>query len=265
MAHVPEALILEIEEEEDVAESIEEVTRLLEEKGGRWILKASTGNAGEDLVVFDSVEEVKGLLAERGTGNVWVVQRYIDRPLLLRGRKFHFRVHVLVVGSLQVYVHRDLIGLLSSVAYESAAASDAWAHLTNHCIQTEHPDYNEADSIVFLDELAKVLEEGGCSSGEAAARVSQLWLDVLHVVRGIFEAFQKAPPVAWFPFDNCFEVLGVDVMLDEEWKLWLLEVNSGADFETFGRRNAARCEAFLGDTLAVAVEPHLDGAAAAGG
>ena len=102
MAHVPEALILEIEEEEDVAESIEEVTRLLEEKGGRWILKASTGNAGEDLVVFDSVEEVKGLLAERGTGNVWVVQRYIDRPLLLRGRKFHFRVHVLVAGSLQV-------------------------------------------------------------------------------------------------------------------------------------------------------------------
>ena len=115
--------------------------------------------------------------------------------------------------------------------------------------------------------------------------VAQLWLDIKAVVCGVFEAFEKAPPVAWFPFENCFEagtsrpsarplepkppceVFGVDVMVDQDWKLWLLEetpwgddqpcpsspppltlqVNSGADFETFGRCNADRCEAFLGD------------------
>ena len=53
MSNVPEAILLEIDHAEDIPASLEDVSRLVEERGGRWILKASTGNAGEDLLVFD--------------------------------------------------------------------------------------------------------------------------------------------------------------------------------------------------------------------
>ena len=287
LQNVPEAKILEVEEEEvpffgfrsthrhtagpivtdspsacpqDIEASIEEVRSMLAEKGGRWILKASTGNAGEDLVVFDDVETVGGLLRTRGVGHIWVVQKYIENPLLLRGRKFHLRVHVLAMNAVEVHLHSDVIALLSTVPYESAAMSDSWAHLTNHCVQVEHPEYDESTSIVLLEELTRVLEEGGLVPEEAEARVAQLKVDLKSLTKAIFEAIQKAPPVAWFPFDNCFEVFGVDMMLDTDWKLWLLEVNAGPDFETFGAQNTDRCEAFLRDTLRLAVDPYLAGA-----
>ena len=42
----------------------------------------------------------------------------IDRPLkVYGGKKFHMRVHVLASGTLQVYVHQDVIALISSEEY----------------------------------------------------------------------------------------------------------------------------------------------------
>ncbi len=42
----------------------------------------------------------------------------IDRPLLVYGgKKFHMRVHVVASGTLQVYVHQDIIALISSEPY----------------------------------------------------------------------------------------------------------------------------------------------------
>lgn len=256
LRHVPETHVLEVEDEECVAECIATVQNVLSEKQGRWILKASNGNAGEDLVVFDTLAEVQGLLKAR-VGEIWVMQRYIERPLLLAGRKFHLRVHTLAVGALAVYVHDDIIALKSTAPYADADAKDTWAHLTNHCVQVAHPEYSEASSIVMLDELAAALIEDGMEPAVAQERVEQLLVDVRAVAGGIFEGFQKAPPIAWFPFDICFEVFGIDMMVDEDWHVWLLEVNSGADLETFGSRNVAKCEAFLRDTIEAAVTPRV--------
>jgi hypothetical protein len=66
-----------------------------------------------------------------------VLQRYVAAPLLLDRRKFHLRVYVLAVASLQIYVYsvsacvrphvaklqiaflQDILALFSGVEYES--------------------------------------------------------------------------------------------------------------------------------------------------
>ena len=39
---------------------------------------------------------------------VSLLDRYIERPLLIEGRKFHLRAYVLCVGSLKVYVYSQV-------------------------------------------------------------------------------------------------------------------------------------------------------------
>ena len=56
-----------------------------------------------------TLEAIQALVA---TGRPWVCQRYIERPLLLRGYKTHVRVYVLLVGqnepSRSVYLYRPI-------------------------------------------------------------------------------------------------------------------------------------------------------------
>jgi hypothetical protein len=44
------------------------------------------------------------------SSTAWVLQEYVDRPLLLRGTaKFHIRLNVLVVGNAEIFVHRNYV------------------------------------------------------------------------------------------------------------------------------------------------------------
>jgi hypothetical protein len=56
-----------------------------------------------------------------------------------------------------VYTHRDIIALLSSEPYSDAGIDNTWAHLTNHCVQVGHPDYNEEASRVRVPVTVTVM------------------------------------------------------------------------------------------------------------
>ena len=44
--------------------------------------------------------------------------RYIERPLLVRCRKFHVRAYVLCVGSLSVYAYSEALALFAGKPYD---------------------------------------------------------------------------------------------------------------------------------------------------
>lgn len=84
-----------------------------------WILKPSVANKGADISIVRDWDEVLDALEATEDMREWVLQEYIAQPLLInRGYKFHFRVYVLCIGALKVFVFDEILMLLAAHKYE---------------------------------------------------------------------------------------------------------------------------------------------------
>ena len=64
--------------------------------------------------------------------------------------------------------------------------------------------------------------------GSHAERVRRLHDEVRAVVGECMEAVSTE--LTFFTLPNCFELFGFDLMVDADWRLWLLEANAEPDF-----------------------------------
>ena len=90
--------------------SISDITEEVDkDENSLWILKPSRFDRGDDKHVVRNSKECEKALWEGRHLVEWVCQQYIDRPLLVHGRKFHIRANVLAVGALEVFLHTESI------------------------------------------------------------------------------------------------------------------------------------------------------------
>ncbi|CCW67688.1 unnamed protein product [Phytomonas sp. Hart1] len=204
-----------------------------------FIAKPSVGSQGRGIIVTnDPLNDVEN------TTN-YVVQEYIQSPLLFEKRKFDLRVYVLLIGIREpsIFMFNDGLVRICTEEYEpptAANSKDSFKHLTNYAINKRNVNF------VFNTDVSKGdvgnkrnfkfmnswLESQGYSTSDFWDRVGSL------VVKTIMSAQPKICRVynACFPAYNegytCFEVLGFDVLVDSKLKVWLLEVNHTPSFAT---------------------------------
>ncbi|QDZ20185.1 tubulin--tyrosine ligase [Chloropicon primus] len=210
-----------------------------------WILKPNITNQALGVTVFNDLDTLRSVLSSDEAWNLreWVVQRYVDRPLLVGGKKFHVRVYVLAVGAapMTVYVHDDMLALFAAETYRHAGGSgsvrelsDLGAHLTNTCRVASDGSMTEGEESGFVklfDEIRDEIRVEGAKEG------------IRKVVGECFEAVSS--DLSFMPLPNCFELFGFDFMLDEDWGLWLLEANAEPDFKQTG----GRLNRIIGDAI----------------
>ena len=240
-----------------------------------WIVKPEKLLGGQGIELASSVAEVAAVLdraaaaglrtAEGGIvapGANWVVQKYVERPLLLGGRKFDVRVLALVTDAWDVYVYEHGFCRLTSAPYSlerggggaaaaSAAASASAAaassdfsagagfskvaHITNHCYQVTASEYgaHEPSNLLSFDQLQTALDlrlgAGALSvRGQLWPRWAEAILEMLSAARGAAEA-GAAPPGGGRR--HWFEIIGVDFVVDEHFRSWLIEANTTPGLE----------------------------------
>lgn len=242
------------------------------------IVKPDTGCQGKGIVLTRRLADIEAIDAETPitTTNQYVVQKYIMRPYLIDGYKNDLRLYVLVtsVKPLRVFLFHDgLVRLCTSQyvapAEEGCDLEDACAHLTNYAINKnsdafeapaetggEDADSGSKRSIKWL--LRHVTETEGESVAKKLWRkmgrlVAKLLLAVAPTIDAEGNA-QLAKDLSGGAFfaggrQRCFEVLGVDVMLDAKLKPWLLEVNHLPSFRCDAGLDADIKGALLRQTL----------------
>ena len=81
-----------------------------------WIMKPSSKAQGKGIFLINKLSQIKRWASSKWGGLQYIISTYIDRPLLIGGKKFDLRIYVLVTNyrPLKVYVHEvQFVGTLA--------------------------------------------------------------------------------------------------------------------------------------------------------
>ncbi|XP_076174403.1 putative tubulin polyglutamylase TTLL9 [Ptiloglossa arizonensis] len=199
--------------------------------GATWIVKPAGRSQGRGIFLFRKLKD----LAERRTkdscsqqtetpAETFIVQKYVENPYLLAGRKFDLRIYALVTSfhPLKVWLAREGFARLSTELYDLEDIDNSRVHLTNMAIQLKITDDDKKE------ELKK-----GC---KWALNKIREYLTARHGVEAVEALFQRIAGVIMASLlavqpvimqgKNSFELYGYDILIDEDPKPWLLEVNA---------------------------------------
>jgi tubulin--tyrosine ligase len=99
---------------EFILEDVKEIMNDTLREDWIWILKPSVVNKGIGISVIRKWDQLLDALEAEQDIREWVLQRYIENPLLISNHKFHVRTYILCVGALQVYVFDEMLLLLAA-------------------------------------------------------------------------------------------------------------------------------------------------------
>uniref|UniRef100_A0A182NF19 Tubulin polyglutamylase TTLL4 n=1 Tax=Anopheles dirus TaxID=7168 RepID=A0A182NF19_9DIPT len=192
----------------------------------KWIIKPPASARGTGIKVVNRWSQIP-------KRKPLIVQRYIERPLLINGSKFDLRLYVLVtsMNPLRVYMHTDGLARFASVKYseKSETLSDRYMHLTNYSINKLSNNYSQNEDADACQGHKWTIKSLWSYFAEQGINVDRLWSAMRNLVlrtvlagEGSIHAMSKVNVGSKY---NCYELFGIDVLLDSELVPWLLEVN----------------------------------------
>lgn len=197
--------------------------------GTLYIIKPARGSGGQGISVTDDP------LTAADEVDV-VVQRYIDRPYLIDGRKGHLRIYALITQAqpLRAYMYEEGIVRIAPEPYDPRPErlSEVAMHVTNTALHLDHPALRISDddtrdddgSIWSLSAMLRRMEGEGFIRETVFGEICEVigWF-LRHVEREGLFARQAAlgPTRAFGP-----KLIGFDILLDADGHPWLIEMQS---------------------------------------
>ncbi|CAB1101985.1 unnamed protein product [Ectocarpus sp. CCAP 1310/34] len=213
-----------------------------------FIIKPDAGCQGKGIFLTKQLSSVAALQGKS------VAQRYLTNPLLIDGYKFDLRLYVLVtsVNPMRIFLFEDGLVRICTEAYEAPTEiniNKTTMHLTNYSVNKTSSNFTSDDmgesgfkrSVKWFK---KWLDEQGHDSAALWARLAdacvKTFLTVGPMLRREYNAANPTPrgfasvaaskgkaatPTPPPPRSNCFTIVGVDLMVDDELDPWIIEIN----------------------------------------
>ena len=178
-------------------------------------------------------------------GKHYVVQEYIERPFLVEGLKFDFRVYVLLCGTnpMRLYLYEEGLARLATEKYESPSKGNVkrlFMHLTNYAINKKNPKFiynSSAKNMSYghkrsLTSVLKYMQRRGLNVPLLKEKLNDAIVKTMILGQPLVSHQYKFSQ----PDDEyrhmCFHILGIDVMIDELLNPIVLEINHTPSFAT---------------------------------
>mmetsp|Transcript_17066 Transcript_17066/g.16292 ORF Transcript_17066/g.16292 Transcript_17066/m.16292 type:complete len:235 (+) Transcript_17066:319-1023(+) len=190
--------------------------------------------------------------------SIWVTQKYIENPLIIRNKKFDIRQWVVVSSwqPLKIWYFTDCYLRFSAENYDPSKIHDKFSHLTNNSIAALSQKFEQSDiegnmwfAQQFSDHLMKMSGESFHAGGENVYRTKVEPQMREGVIASVLAAREMA-----LHRDNAHEMFGYDFMVDTSFNVWLIEVNSSPCMEYSTKVTESLVKELLRDVTALVVD-----------
>jgi tubulin polyglutamylase TTLL5 len=206
--------------------------RYRNDREGKWIVKPANSSQGRGIFILDNINNLR-------TCDSCVVSRFIHNPLLINDLKFDLRIYVLVTcfSPLKIYVYDEGLARFASEKYSNFNKSNKFSFLTNYSInklnekyvQNEDSDLDSQGHKWSLSALIKYLKALEVDCELIIQKIYDLIIKTIitaeSTVVSLVRKYDLSP-------NNCFDLFGFDILIDENLRPWLLEVNLSPSLAT---------------------------------
>lgn len=199
-----------------------------------WIVKPSASSRGKGIHLLSTDDTNEPPTLESG-----IIQNYIERPLLITGRKFDLRLYVLVpsISPLRIYIHDSGLARFCTHQYvyndsdKTVNYEDLNMHLTNFSLNKNDVNFKRGEAgnesvenskwslPFFLNYLEKVEK----------INVQNLMSEIHRVICATVIAGECAIKKYHRRLirhrHTSYEMYGLDILLDENLNPYIMEVN----------------------------------------
>ncbi|XP_045511626.1 tubulin glycylase 3A-like isoform X2 [Colias croceus] len=218
-----------------------------------WIVKPGNKCRGKGIQLMNNIKDIIGLINVPAQKTRYVVQKYIENPLVIYETKFDIRQWFLITNCqpLTIWVYKDSYLRFSSQIFSLSNYHES-VHLTNNAIQTKYkntgernkalPDENMWDCHTFKAYLRQI--------GKYEMWDTKIYPGIKQCLIGAMLACQESMDKR----QNSFELYGADFMLTEDFTPWLIEINSSPDLAPTTSVTARLCPQCLEDVVKVVLD-----------
>ena len=217
-----------------------------------WIIKAPNLNRGRCIKVFNDYNKIIKFINEINKGNVHeydnineeeennidkkgykyksnkiIIQKYIEKPFLYYGRKFDIRIWVLLTHKMKAYMFKEGHLKVSSINYD-LDSNNSFIHLTNYSLQkynkyfSKYEKGNEVSFETFQKYINDIIKKDINFKEFVYPQFIEIIRNTIKCSKNIINVNKR---------ENCFELMGYDFLLDEEFNVFLLEINTNPGLE----------------------------------
>ena len=192
-----------------------------------WLLKPETGSQGQGITFHQDVTSVMRKVPQFfpcqkrtwSSTQRYLVQEYLEKPLLLKRSKFDVRVYMLIASAQPYLVFYHEGYLRRALAEYSANSKDRKVYLTNTHFQSMKKGFKLSDHIWPFATLQQYLFDQRRTGGHYVETmlnpyIKQVALLIFHSARAKFNKRKGS-----------FHIFGIDFMIDANWHVWFIESN----------------------------------------
>ena len=211
-----------------------------------WIMKPSNLSRGRGVTCVDSLLPIEQSLSATNDSGV-IVQKYIENPLIIKNRKFDIRQWVLVtsLNPLVIWMWKEPYLRFGAEDYIMNDLNNIYSHLTNNSIAKHSAQFKkektfEGDMWTCYD-FAKYLGE-------------EKW-------KSIHEQIKNAVICSFFAVhqeikqrERSHELYGYDFMIDEDFNVYLIEVNASPALDYSTKITEKLVKAMVKDLIELVID-----------